>query len=147
MPLKHKVLKESMKWKLLTEKKKKDIKKNIWTYEGQRWHMVNCNKSELNDLFRNKNIINYIKAQRLTWFAHVRWVTNDRMVKKRYEFKLLSTRLVGRPKIRWENDTKEDLRIMNICNWTKYIQDWVKWKEAAEKAKTFEQLSCSIWWS
>ena len=34
---------------------------------------------------------------------------------------------------------KEDLRIMNIKNWTKYIQDQVKWKEVVEKAKTFTQ--------
>jgi hypothetical protein len=41
---------------------------------------------------------------------------------------LISTRLAGRPKIGWENDIKEDLRIMNINNWTKCGQDQVKWK-------------------
>jgi len=43
------------------------------------------------------------------------------------------------PKIKWENDIKEDLRIMKINNWTKCIQDWVKWKEVVEEAKTFKQ--------
>ena len=27
--------------------------------------------NELNNLIRNKNIINYIKAERLSWFDHV----------------------------------------------------------------------------
>jgi hypothetical protein len=34
-------------------------------------------------------------------------MTNDRMVKKLYEWEPISTRLVGRPEVRWENDIKE----------------------------------------
>jgi hypothetical protein len=37
---------------------------------------------ELNRLIRNKNIINYIKAQTLAWFRHVHHMPDDRMVKK-----------------------------------------------------------------
>ena len=72
---------------------------------------------ELKNLIRNKNTFNYIKAQRLSWGGHVHQITNDRMVKKLYEWKLISTSSEGRPKIRWENDIKEDLRIMKINNW------------------------------
>jgi hypothetical protein len=60
-------------------------------------------------------------AQRLSWFGHVHQMTNDRMVKKLYEWKLISVRLAGRPEIRWENYIREDLRIMKINNWTKCI--------------------------
>jgi hypothetical protein len=49
--------------------------------------------------------------------------------------KQVSTRLAGIPKIRWENDIKEDLRIMKINR--QCIQDSVKWKAVVEKAKTF----------
>jgi hypothetical protein len=49
------------------------------------------------------------------------------------------TRLAGRPKLRWENDIKEDLRIMKINNRTECIQVRVKWKEVVEKARTFKQ--------
>jgi hypothetical protein len=60
------------------------------------------------------------------------------MVKKLYEWKLISKRLAGRPKLRWKNDIK-DLRIMEINNRSKCIQDQVKWKEVVQKAKTFKQ--------
>ena len=53
--------------------------------------------------------------------------------------KSISTRIAGRPKIGWENDIKGDLGIMKINNWTKCIQDQVKWMEVTEKAKTFKQ--------
>jgi hypothetical protein len=61
-------------------------------------------------------------------------MTNDRTVKKLYEWQPISTRLAGRPKIIWENDIKENLRIMKINNWRKCIQEWVIWKEVVEKA-------------
>jgi hypothetical protein len=62
-------------------------------------------------------------------------MTKDRTVKKSYEWKVISTGLLGGTKIRWENDIKEDLRNMKINKWTKCIKDWVKWKEVAKKAK------------
>ena len=94
---------------------------------------------ELNNLIRKENIIIYIKAQRLYWFGRLHRIKNERVVKKLYNWKPIRTILAGRTKIRWNNDIKEDLRCMNINNWTKYIQDRVNWKDVAEKAKTFEQ--------
>ena len=35
------------------------------------------------------------------------------MIKKLYEWKPIPTRLAGRPKIRWENDIKEDFKNLN----------------------------------
>jgi hypothetical protein len=49
---------------------------------------------------------------------------------------MIYTRLAGRPAIKWENDIKEDLRIMKINNWTKCFQDRVNWKDVVENAQT-----------
>jgi hypothetical protein len=43
-------------------------------------------------------------------------MANDRMDTKLYQWILISSRLAERPKIRWGNDTKEDLRIMKVNN-------------------------------
>jgi transposase len=53
-------------------------------------------------------------------------MANDRVVKKLYEWKPISTRLAARPKIIWENVIKRDLRILKINNWTICIQDRVE---------------------
>ena len=37
---------------------------------------------ELDILIRHKNIISYIKAQRLSWFGHLHRMPEERMVKK-----------------------------------------------------------------
>jgi hypothetical protein len=36
-------------------------------------------------------------------------------------------------------DIKQDLRSIKINNWTKSVQDRVKWNEAFEKVETFSQ--------
>jgi hypothetical protein len=37
---------------------------------------------ELDKLIRYKNLINYIKVQRLSWFSHLHRMPEERMVKK-----------------------------------------------------------------
>jgi hypothetical protein len=88
---------------------------------------------ELDKLIKHKNVINYIKAQRLIWFGHVQKMPDTRTVKK----KLLTKRSQGRPRYRWEDNIKQDICQLKIQNWTACVQDRGKCKEVVEKAKTF----------
>jgi hypothetical protein len=65
---------------------------------------------ELDELVRHKNITNYIKAQRLSWFGHVHQMPEGRMVRKVYRWKPMLTRPLGRPKNRWEDDIINDMK-------------------------------------
>jgi hypothetical protein len=55
---------------------------------------------ELDHLIKHNNIINQIRARRLSWFGHVQRMSDNRMVKKIYKWKLITSRLQGRPKSR-----------------------------------------------
>jgi hypothetical protein len=94
---------------------------------------------ELDKLIRHKNIINYVKAQRLSWFGHLQRMSEERMVKKVYKWKPMLRRPLGRPKNRWEGDIRSDKKL-KIKNWTNCIQDRKDWKLYVEKAKTFKEL-------
>jgi hypothetical protein len=48
-------------------------------------------------------------------------MAKDRIVRKVHEWKLKSTIVEGRSKTGWENEVKEDLRIMKTNIWTKHI--------------------------
>jgi hypothetical protein len=61
---------------------------------------------------------------------------SDRMAKKICEWKPTSTRPQGRPKLRRENDIKNNLKEMNLNNWSICIQDRNKLKRVIAKAKT-----------
>jgi hypothetical protein len=52
-------------------------------------------------------------------------------VKKIYKWKPFTRRPVGRPKSRWEDDVREDL---------KKVYKMGKWKATVEKAKTLPEL-------
>jgi hypothetical protein len=56
------------------------------------------------ELIRHKNIINHIKAQRLSWFGNLHRMPEERMVKRVYKWKPMLTRPLGRPNNRWEDD-------------------------------------------
>jgi hypothetical protein len=60
------------------------------------WRIIT--NDELDKLMRHKNIINYINAQRLSWFGHLHRMSEERMVKKVYKCKSMLTRPLGRPK-------------------------------------------------
>jgi hypothetical protein len=63
-----------------------------------------------------------------------------RMVKKAYKWKPMLRRPLGRPKNRWEDDIRNDIKKLKIKNWTKCIQDRKNWKLYVEKAKMFKEL-------
>jgi hypothetical protein len=89
-------------------------------------------------LVKHKNIVNYIKAQRLSWFGHVKRMSDTRTVKKIFNWKPLTKRSQERSKYRWEDNIKQDICQMKIDNWTACVQDREKWKkEVVEKGKTF----------
>jgi hypothetical protein len=60
----------------------------------------------------------------------------ERMVKKVYKWKLMLGRPLGRPKNRWEDGIRNDMKKLKIQNWTNCIQDCKNWKLDIEKAKT-----------
>jgi hypothetical protein len=64
-------------------------------------------------------------------------MSDNRMVKKIYKWKPITTRLQGRPKSRWDDNVKKDTYKMKINNWTVCVQDRGKWRDVIEKAKTF----------
>jgi hypothetical protein len=62
------------------------------------------------------------------------------IVRKIYKWKLFASRPVGRPKSRWEDDVRNDLKKMKVIKWTEQIQNRLKWKDIVEKAKSLSEL-------
>ena len=127
------VLKENVIQKLLVFERK--ILRVIFgpTKENQTWRIKN--NEELDKLIKHENIVNYIKAQRLSWFGHLQRMPEARAAKKIFKWYPLTTRPRGRPKYKWE-DIIKNLGQMKIKNLLICVQDRAKWKDVVEKAKT-----------
>ena len=101
------VLKETTIQKLLVFER--EILRRIFgpTKENQIWGIKT--NEELDKLIKHKTIVNYTKAQRLSWFGHVQRMSDTRTVKKIFNCKPLTKRSQGRPKYRWEDNIKQDI--------------------------------------
>jgi len=98
---------------------------------------IKTNK-EMEELIKHRNIINYVKAQRLSWFGHINRMRKTSIVKRIHKWKPFTGRPAGRPKSRWE-DVRNDLK-MKLMKWAEQVQDCLKWKDTVEKAKSLSEL-------
>jgi hypothetical protein len=77
---------------------------------------------------RHENIVRHIKSKRLSWLGHVERMPDGRMTKSIYKWKPYATRPKGRPRLRWEDDVRNDLKKMGVKNWKQRVQDRNQWK-------------------
>jgi hypothetical protein len=61
---------------------------------------------------------------------------DEKLAKSIYKLKPYATRPKGRPRLRWEDDVRNDLRKMGVKNWKQRVQERKQWKEIIEQAKT-----------
>jgi hypothetical protein len=78
--------------------------------------------------------------QRFSWLGHVESKTEDNILQKIKRCKPMSKRPIGIPKMRWEDDVLEDVRIMNVRNWKEVAQNKDSWKKVVERARTLCRL-------
>jgi len=95
---------------------------------------------ELDELIKHRNIINYVKTQRLSWFGHTNRMPESGVVKIIHKWQPFTGRPVGRLKSRWEDDVRNDLKKMKLMKWAEQVQDRLKWKDIVEKVKTLLEL-------
>ena len=95
---------------------------------------------ELEEAINNENIVRYIKYTRLSWLGHVERMNNEIVAKTIHKRKPYATRQKGRPRVRWEDDVRNDLRKMGVKNWKQRTQERKQWKEIIEQAKTHKEL-------
>jgi len=107
------VLKESIIQKLCVFERK--ILRKIFgpTKEANGIWRMKTNK-ELEDLIKHRNIINYVKAQRLSWFGHTNRMPETSIVKRIHKWKPFTGRPAGRPKFRWDDDVRNYLKEMKL---------------------------------
>jgi len=95
---------------------------------------------ELENAIKHENIVRHIKSKRLSWLGHVERMSNEKVPKIIYKWKPYAIRPKGRPRLRWEDDVRNDLGSMGVENWKQKVQERKRWKEIIEQAKTHKEL-------
>jgi hypothetical protein len=94
---------------------------------------------ELESIIKGKNIVRFIKCQRIRWLGNIERMQDTAILKKMYG-KLYATRRRGRPKMRWLDDVSKDLRKMGINEWRDRSRDQEAWRRIVKEAKAHPGL-------
>jgi hypothetical protein len=84
---------------------------------------------ELHRLYSSPNIVRVIKSRRMRWAGHVAHIGEGRGVYMVLVGRPEGKRPLGRPRRRWEDNIKMNLRKIRIngANWIQLAQDRVQW--------------------
>jgi hypothetical protein len=84
---------------------------------------------ELHSLYSSPNIVRVIKARRVRWAGHVARMEEGRCVYRVLIGRPEGKRPLGRPRRRWEDNNKMDLKEIGIegADWIRLAQDRVQW--------------------
>jgi hypothetical protein len=96
-----------------------------WEEEGS-WRKLH--NDELYSLYSSSNIVKVIKSRKMTWAGHVAPMGEGRGVYRVLVGKPEGKRPLGRPRRRWEDNIKMNLREIWIdgANWIRLAQNTVQ---------------------
>jgi hypothetical protein len=85
---------------------------------------------ELHNLYSSPYIIRQVKSRRMRWSGHVARMGEERKVYKVLVGNPEGKRPLGRPRRRWENGIRMDLREIGLggVNWIRLAQDRDHWR-------------------
>jgi hypothetical protein len=85
---------------------------------------------ELHSLYSSPNTVRVIKSRRMRWVGHVARMGEGRGVYRVSVGRPEGKRPLGRPRRRWEDNIKMDLREIGNdgANWIRLAQDRVQWR-------------------
>jgi hypothetical protein len=98
---------------------------------------------ELHFLYSSPNIIRQIKSRRMRWAGHVARVGEERNVYRVLVGKPEGKRQLGRPRRRWEDGIRMDLREIGwgSVDWIQLAQDRDRWRAVVNMVMNLRVLA------
>jgi hypothetical protein len=100
---------------------------------------IKLHNEELNDLYSLPNIVRVVKLRRMRWAGHVALMGEERGVHRVLVGKSEEKRTLGRPRRRWEDNTKMDLQEVGggHGDWMELAQDRDRWRALVGTVRDF----------
>ena len=86
-------------------------------------------------VLKKPTIVETVRLHRLHWFGHVQRMEGNRIPKGVLYMNLGTTRLRGGPKNRWQDEVREDGRIVGGEGWQEKVHNRGKWKKLLRTAR------------
>jgi len=105
----------------------------VYDNEKENWRIL-TNK-EIYASIKKPTVIETIRLNRLRWFGHVQRMEGNRIPKRVLYMNLETTRLRGRPRNRWQDEVREDGRIVGGEGWQEKVCNREEWKKLLRTAR------------
>jgi hypothetical protein len=99
---------------------------------------------EIDAIVKNPTVSETIRLHRLCWFGHVQRMEANRIPKRVLYRNLESTRPRGRPRNRWQDEVREDGRIVGGEEWQEKVYNRKEWKKLLRTVRNCRILSMSL---
>jgi hypothetical protein len=98
---------------------------------------------ELHNLYSSPDIIRQVKSRRMWWAGHVARMAEERKVYKILVGKPEGKRPLGRPRRRWEDGIRMDLREIGLVgvDWIRLAQDRDRWRAVVSAVMNLRVLA------
>jgi hypothetical protein len=98
---------------------------------------------ELHILYSSPDIIRQVKSRRMRWAGHVARMGKERKVYKVLVGKPEGKRPLGRPRRRWEDGIRMDLREIDLGggDWIRLAQDRDRWRAVVSAVMNLRVLA------
>jgi hypothetical protein len=115
---------------------------------GPKWDEVTgqwrkMHNEELHNLYLSPDIIRQVKSRRMRWAEHVARMGEERKVYKVLVGKPEGKRPLERPRRRWEDGVRMDLREIGLgdVNWIRLSQDRDRWRAVVSAVMNLRVLA------
>ena len=95
---------------------------------------------------KKNTIIETIRLNRLHWFGHVQRMEGNRIPKKVLYMNLETTSLRGRLRNRWQDEVREDRRLVGGKGWKERVYNREEWKKFLRTAQNHCILQMPMEW-
>jgi len=110
----------------------------VYDNEKENWRIL-TNK-EIYASVKKPTIIETIRLHRLRWFGQVQRMEENRIPKRVLYMNLRTTRLRGRPRNRWQDEVREDGKIIGGEGWQEKVRNREAWKTFLRTARNHRIL-------
>jgi hypothetical protein len=93
---------------------------------------------------KKPTIIETIRLNRLHWFGHVQRMEENRIPKRVLYMNFGITRSRGRPRNRWQDEVRDDGRIVGREGWQEKVHNGEEWKMLLRTAKNHRILHMTM---
>jgi len=84
---------------------------------------------------KNPGVTETVRLNRFHWFGHMQRMEENEIPKRVLYMNLEATRLRGRPRNRWQDEVREDGRIVGGEGWQEKVYNRQEWKKLLRMAR------------